>query len=141
MHLFNDYTRNSDKTESYVVCLTAARSSHYLARSSESPVKLLTCSDHSSRPTHSSLNSAMSAWPVELSYWLPLLVALTKKPISNVPNLKPTIYDTSLLTLSKVQDKACSIKCSKLTSLLRLSALALTNWSVIKIRVFLLWVL
>ena len=46
--------------------------------------------------------------------------------INRSKNLKPPISDTSLSTLSKVQDKACSIICLKLTSSLKLLALALT---------------
>ena len=39
------------KTGSNVVCSTTARSSHYLARSRELLVKLLTCSRHFARPS------------------------------------------------------------------------------------------
>ena len=115
------------KTESYVVCSTTARSSHYLAWSSESPVKLLTF------PTIL-LDQHTSARPVKRPHIRSrelqissFFVALTKQPTSNDPNLKPPVYDTSLSTLSKVQDKAYSIKCSKLTSLSRILVLELTQ--------------
>ena len=67
-----------------------------------------------------------SVWS-SCSQFVPLLVALFKQLSSTVPNLKPPIFDKSLSTLSKVQDKACSTICLKLTSLLRLLALALTQ--------------
>ena len=113
------------KTESYVVCSTTARSSHYLAWSSESPVKLLTF------PTIL-LDQHTSARPVKRPHIRSrelqissFFVASTKQPTSNISNLKPPIYDTSVSTLSKIKDKACSIKYSKFTSLLRLLTLIL----------------
>ena len=114
------------KSEFYVVCSTTARSSHYLAWSSEPSVTLLTFSAPFARPTHTrSIGRAAHVLSSDHQTSSPL-VASIKQP-SSVPNFKPFTYDTSLLTLSKVKEKACSIICLKLTSSLRLLlTLALT---------------
>ena len=57
-------------------------------------------------------------------YWSSICPTLSTSFI--ILNLKPTQLNTFLSTLSKVQDKACSIICLKLTSSLRLLVLALT---------------
>ena len=83
------------------------------------------------------LDRANTARPIELgsarssgwsshSQYASFFVALIKQLSSTVPNLKPPKSDTSLFTLPKVKDKACSIICLKLMSSLRLLALALT---------------
>src|SRR5688572_26924991 len=99
---------------------TAARSIHYLAQSSKTSVKLLTCCTAFRSIELGPLDRLSDAF--DFSF----LFASIEQPLSIVLNFKPFTYDTSLSTLSKVHDKACSIKCSKLTSLLRLLALALT---------------
>ena len=116
------------KTESYVVYSTTARSSHDLTQSSELLVRL-TISFCTFRSTYSlPFDRSSNPHLVErTSCFYSFLVASIKQQTSNVSNLKPPIYDTFLSTLFKVQDKVCSIKCSKLTSLLRLLALALTK--------------
>ena len=115
------------KTEFYVVCSTTARSSHYLTQSSKLPMKLVSHSAPFARPTHSrSTGRAAHIWSSDCQTSLPLVTSI-KQPSSIVPNFKPFTYDTSLSTLSKVRDKACSIICLKLTSSLRSLALALTS--------------
>ena len=115
------------KTESYVVCSTTAQSSHYLALSSELLVWLLTCSAHYARPTHFRSTGRVTPLQVERASDILFTVASTKQLPSIVPKFKPFTYDTSLSTLSKVQDKPCSIKCSKLRSFIWILALVLTS--------------
>ena len=132
MHLLNDYTKNSDQNR--ILCSLLDYSSieplpHSVERASnEATISFCTFRSTHSLPFDRSNNPHLVE---RTSCFYSFLVASIKQPTSNVPNLKPSIYDTSLSTLSKIQDKVCSIKRSKLTSLLRLLALALTSSRVI----------
>ena len=116
MHLFNDYIKNSDQNR--ILCsLLDYRWIEPLPRSvvrasSEATVSFCTIRSTFSLPVDRLSNPHLVE---RASCFYSFLVASIKQPTSNVPNLKPPIYDTSLSTISKKQDTTCSIKCSKLT--------------------------